>query len=120
MGATPPTYTYTAITYGEQGYVEREFTVTGPLYHGGGKRLRAGDTLRPGRRTNTWGDEGERSRFVHFTTRLETAAEYARLTGGHVLEVEPTGDFALGYCGDEYKTTHPLTVLRRLDPSEWS
>jgi hypothetical protein len=47
------------------------------------------------------------------------AADYAHLTGGHVFEVEPTGEFAIGYNGGEYKSTHPLTVVRRLEPGEW-
>jgi hypothetical protein len=116
----PRTYTYTAETYGENGgYVTREFTIEGPLYHGGGKRLRQGAQLTAGRRTNPWGDEGPKSRYVHFTTRLEVAAAYARQSGGHVYEVEPTGDFAIGYGGEEYKTEHPMNVVRRLDPQEW-
>lgn len=119
MGA-PRTYTYTAQTYGENGgYVTREFTIEGPLYHGGGRRLREGAQLTTGRRTNGWGDEGPKSRYVHFTTRLDVAAAYARQTGGHVYEVEPTGPFSIGYSGDEYKTEHPLNVVRRLDPEEW-
>jgi len=117
----PRTYTYTAETYGDTPgeYVTREFTITGPLYHGGGRRLREGDQLTAGRRTNPWGDEGARSRYVHFTTRLDVAAEYARQSGGHVFEVEPTGPFSVGYGGEEYKTEHPLNVVRRLAPQEW-
>jgi hypothetical protein len=116
---TPRSYTWTGLTYGDEGYVEKTFTVEGPLYHGGGKRLRAGAQLTAGRRTNGWGDEGPRSRYVHFTTSLATAAEYARQTGGDVYEVEPTGEFAQGYNGGEYKSMQPLSVLRRLDPGEW-
>ena len=117
----PRTYTYTAETYGDTPgeYVTREFTLEGPLYHGGGKRLREGAQLTAGRRTNPWGDEGPKSRYVHFTTSLDVAAAYARQTGGHVYEVEPTGEFAIGYSGEEYKTEHPLNVVRRLDPQEW-
>jgi hypothetical protein len=119
VSSTPRTYTYTAQTYGDGGYVEKTFTVEGPLYHGGGRRLREGAQLTAGRRTNGWGDEGPKSRYVHMTTRLETAAAYARQTGGHVYEVEPTRDFSLGYAGDEYKTEHPVNVVRRLEPGEW-
>jgi rifampin ADP-ribosyltransferase len=116
----PTTYTWTGLTYGDDGgYVEKTFTVEGPLYHGGGKRLREGAQLTAGRRTNGWGDEGARSRYIHFTTRLETAAAYAERTGGHVYVVEPTGEFAMGYAGDEFKTVHPLTVVRRLERREW-
>jgi hypothetical protein len=112
------TYTWTGETYGATGYESKTYTVEGPLYHGGGRSLRGGE-LTPGRRTNDWGDEGEVSRFVHFTTRLDVAAEYARLSGGHVFEVEPTGDFRMGYSGDEYKSEYPVRIVRTLDPSEW-
>jgi hypothetical protein len=117
----PRTYTYTAETYGDTPgeYVTREFTIEGPLYHGGGRRLRQGAQLTTGRRTNGWGDEGPRSRYVHFTTRLDVAAAYAEQSGGHVFEVEPTGPFAIGYSGEEYRTEQPVNVLRRLDPGEW-
>ncbi|MFJ4902943.1 DUF6011 domain-containing protein [Streptomyces sp. NPDC088727] len=116
----PKTYTHTALTYGENGgYVEKTFEVRGPLYHGGGARLREGDEIKTGRRTNPWGDEGRKSTCVHFTNRLEVAAAYAEKSGGHVFEVEPTGDFSMGYSGDEYKSTHPLTVVRRLTRDEW-
>jgi hypothetical protein len=116
------TYTFTALGYGsgpEGGYVERTHEIEGPLYHGGARRLREGAQLTAGRRTNGWGDEGARSTYVHFSTRLETAAAYAERTGGHVYEVEPTGEFAMGYAGDEFKSVHPLNVVRRLDPKEW-
>jgi hypothetical protein len=46
------------------------------------------------------------------------AAEYARQAGGYVYEVEPTGDFRMGYNGGEYKTIHPLTVIQAIDPKE--
>lgn len=112
------TYTWKGLAYGENGgYVDKEYTVDGPLYHGG-RRIR-GDELRAGMRTNEWGDEGPVSRFIHFTTRLDTAADYARRVGGHVYEVEPTGEFRLGYSGDEYRSEHPLKVLRRLEREEW-
>lgn len=115
----PKTYTWTGQAYGENGgYVDREYTVTGPLYHGGGRRYRGGE-LRTGMPTNPWGDEGERSQFIHFTTDLKSAAEYARQTGGHVFEVEPTGDFRMGYSGSEFRSVHPLKVIRKLDPTEW-
>jgi GNAT superfamily N-acetyltransferase len=108
------------LTYGpDGGYVEKESEVHGPLYHGGGKRLREGDQIKPGRRTNPWGDEGAKSSHVYFTQHLPTAADYARQSGGHVYEVEPTGDFKGDYSSGDYKTQHPLTVTRKLDPSEW-
>lgn len=103
----------------ETGYDTREMSVTGPLYHGGGRGYRGGD-LRTGRRTNTWGDEGEYSRYIHFTTDLATAARYAELTGGNVFEVVPTGAFLMGYGHGEYKSTCPLAVVRKLGREEWS
>lgn len=113
------TYEWEGQAYGENGYEPRTYTVEGPLYHGG-RRIRS-DELRAGMRTNPgWGDEGPVSRFIHFTTRLDTAAEYARLTGGEVYEVEPTGPFRMGYIGDEYKSEHPLKVLRTLAREEWA
>jgi hypothetical protein len=116
----PKTYTWTGLAYGADGYEERTYTVTGPLYHGGRRRLAEGAQLTTGQRTNPWGDEGPKSRYVHFTTRLEVAADYARRCGrGYVYEVEPTGEFSMGYSGDEYKSEHPLTVVRRLEPREW-
>lgn len=105
----------------EGGYVDKTYEVHGPLYHGGGKRLKEGDTIRPGRKSNhpAWGDEPGKSQHVYFTPRKDTAASYADQTGGHVYEVEPTGDFRMDHNADDYKTRHPLKVLRRLDPSEW-
>lgn len=117
----PKVYTFKSLTYGGTPgeYVEKTHEVRGPLYHGGGRTLRKGDTLRPGRKPNGWGDEGARSTYIHFTTNLATATEYARQTRGHVFEVEPTGEFAMGYGGDEYKSKHPLNVVRKLAPREW-
>lgn len=111
-------FTFTALTYGDVDYVEKEFTIRAPLYHGGGKNLR-GDTIVPGRRTNAWGDEGDRSRHVYFTARLDVAVAYAKATGGHVYEVEPTGKIMYD-SGEDYKTPDPLTIIRKLDPAEWA
>jgi mRNA-degrading endonuclease RelE of RelBE toxin-antitoxin system len=122
LGAAEPpkTYTWKGQAYApEGGYVDKDYEVQGPLYHGGGKRLKDGDTIRPGRKTNPWGDEGPKSSHVYFTTRKDTAGSYADQAGGHVYEVEPTGDFRMDHNGDDYKTQHPLRVLRRLEPSEW-
>jgi hypothetical protein len=117
---TPRTYTYAQTVQESGAYVDREFTVTGPLYHGGGRRLRSGDDIRPGR-TGQRGDyAGQRSPVVYFTTRLDTAAAYADASGGHVFEVEPAGAFTMDRSGDDFKTAAPLRVLRRLDRSEWS
>lgn len=120
MTATAKVWTWEGLTYGpDGGYIEKTFEVHGPLYHGGGARLREGDQIRPGRRANDWGDEGSKSRHVYFTTNLDCAAAYARSTGGEVFEVEPTGEFRMDYSGDDYKTQHPLNVVRRLAREEW-
>lgn len=105
----------------EGGYRDKEYEVSGPLYHGGGKRLKEGDTIRPGRKSNypNWGDEPGKSTHVYFTTRSDTAGSYAQQTGGHVYEVEPTGDFKMDHGANDYKTQHPLRVVRRLERHEW-
>jgi hypothetical protein len=118
----PKTYKWQGQEYApEGGYRDKEYEVQGPLYHGGGKRLREGDTIRPGRKSNypNWGDEPGKSQHVYFTPRVDTAASYAHGTGGHVYEVEPTGDFKMDHNADDYKTQHPLRVVRRLEPHEW-
>jgi hypothetical protein len=55
---------------------------------------------------------------VHFTGDLGMAADYAHQAGGHVYEVEPTGDVQNGYSGDEWKSKNPLRVRRRVTPEE--
>jgi GNAT superfamily N-acetyltransferase len=118
----PKTYKWQGQEYApEGGYRDKEYEVQGPLYHGGGKRLKEGDTIRPGRKSNypNWGDEPGKSQHVYFTPRVDTAASYAHGTGGHVYEVEPTGDFKMDHNADDYKTQHPLRVVRRLEPHEW-
>jgi rifampin ADP-ribosylating transferase len=106
-------------TQGREGYEERQREVDGPFYHGGRARLGPGGELRPGFKTNPWGDEGPKSTHVHFTTDPWAAAEYARQSGGHLYEVEPTGEGLPGYGGDEFKSKHPLRVVRRVPPEEW-
>lgn len=118
---TGKSWTMKYMTYApEGGYVDKEREVEGPLYHGSrSKRLVEGDHITPGRKTNPWGDEGNKSQHVFFTTELRTAADYARDAGGHVYEVEPTGEFSSDYSAGDYKTKHPLKVVRKLDHSEW-
>lgn len=119
--ADVPSFTHNYQTYGpEGGYIDQQREVTGPFYHGGrSRRLGEGDQLTPGRKTNGWGDEGSKSQYVHFTTNLNGAAEYARQAGGHVYEVEPTGDdVQMGYSGDEWKSKAPLRVRRVVPPAE--
>ncbi|WP_428957834.1 NAD(+)--rifampin ADP-ribosyltransferase [Streptomyces sp. cg35] len=117
----PKTYTWKGQAYGpDGGYVDKEYQVQGPLYHGGGKRWRDGQQIKPGRKPNSWGDEYGKSEHVYFTTNRDTAASYAQQSGGHVFQVEPTGDFRMDHNGDDYKTRHPLNVVRRLDPEDWN
>lgn len=113
-----PSFTWRYQTYGpDGGYVDREQEVEGPFYHGSrSKRLREGDEVATGRKTNAWGDEGSESQWVHFTTDLGKAREYASQAGGHVYEVEPTGEVKGGYLGDEWKSQAPLRVRRRIAP----
>jgi hypothetical protein len=116
----PPSFTWKYQTYGPNGgYVDQEREVAGPFYHGSrSKRLQPGSQVKKGMPTNPWGDEGDRSKFVHFTTDLNGAASYARQAGGHVYEVEPTGNVHQGYSGSEWKSEHPLRVLRRVPGEE--
>lgn len=112
-------YTMKYTTYGPEGYVDKEREVEGPLYHGSrAKNLKPGDLVRPGRKPNAWGDEGPKSKHVFFTTRHDTARSYADQAGGHVYEVEPTGEFHTDYNGDDYKTKHPLRVIRRVESEQ--
>jgi len=118
----PPSFTWRYQTHGpEGGYVSKEQQVTGPFYHGSrSKRLREGSQVTVGHPTNAWGDEGPRSQFNHFTTDLTGARDYARDAGGHVYEVAPTGEVKGGYNGDEWKSAHPLRVIRRVGDNEES
>lgn len=115
----PGTYTYMQTAQEGGAYVEKAFTVAGPLYHGGGRRLRTGDDIRPGRKGERGDYTGLRSPVIYFTASLATAAAYARESGGHVYVVEPSGPFTMDRSGDDFKTAAPLRVLRRLSPEEW-
>jgi hypothetical protein len=115
----PPSFVHRYQSPGPEGYEDREQTVSGPFYHGSrSKRLRPGSQVRVGMPTNGWGDEGERSQYVHFTTDLGAAREYSARAGGHVYEVEPTGEVRGGYNGSEWKSEHPLRVIRRVEGEE--
>ncbi|WP_428957930.1 ParB/RepB/Spo0J family partition protein [Streptomyces sp. cg35] len=115
----PKSYPWTQTYQGPNGYEDRENEVQGPLYHGGGARWRDGQPITPGRKPHPESDESGRSQHVYFTNKLDTAADYAHRSGGHVFEVEPTGNFLMDHNENDFKTKHPLTVTRRLDPSEW-
>lgn len=100
------------------GYETRDEEIAGPFYHGGRARLGAGGLITAGRRTNPWGDEGPVSTHVYFTTDIAGAVMYARETGGRLYEVEPTGDAKPSY-GGEFKTEHPLRVIREIPRAAW-
>jgi GNAT superfamily N-acetyltransferase/ribosomal protein L37AE/L43A len=132
FGSRTAAWTMKYTTYGPEGYVDKERQVEGPLYHGSrSKSLDTGDLITPKRKPNPWGDEGPKSTHVYFTENLSTAQSYADQAGGHVYEVEPTGEFHTDYNGEDYKSPHPLRVLRRHqagrtaarnhlgDPTDW-
>lgn len=106
-------------TMGANGYEDREEEVEGPFYHGGRARLKPGGLLRAGMPTNSWGDEGPVSTHIHFSTSRGSSADYARETNGHLYEVEPTGEAKSGYGPDEFKSVHPLRVIRKIPREEW-
>lgn len=118
-----PSFTHHYETYGSDGsYVTRKRTVMGPFYHGGRARVRAGGTITPGRRTNSWGDERGHATYVYFSTEMETAAAYARATQGHLYEVAPPQEAQWDGSGGDgsYRTREPLTVVRRIPPEEYA
>ncbi len=110
---------YTRMT--SNGYEDAEKEIEGPLYHGGRAKLQPGDMITPGRKPNSWGDEGPKSTHVYFSTDRDTAASYSQQLGnkGHLYEVEPTGDFKPDYGPQDYKTPHPLRVVRKVPREEW-
>jgi len=109
-------------TYGPEGaYIAHLQVIPGPCYHGGRARVRAGDLISPGHRTNSWGDERGRADWVYFATEPATAAAYAQATGGHLYQVAPSGEVhSDGSGGDgSYRSQFPLLVIRRVPPDEW-
>ena len=115
-------HTYTVQRYAPQGgYETVEKEIEGPLYHGGRGKLQPGDMITPGRKPNSWGDEGPKSTHVYFSTDRDTAASYSQQFGnkGHLYEVEPTGEFRTDYGPQDYKTPHPLRVVRKVPREEW-
>lgn len=115
-------HTYTVQRYAPQGgYETVEKEIEGPLYHGGRAKLNEGDLITPGRKPNSWGDEGPKSTHVYFSTDKDTAASYSQQLGnkGHLYEVEPTGEFRTDYGPQDYKTPHPLRVVRKIPREEW-
>lgn len=116
---TAATHEYKVTVQGPTGYEDKIKSVEGPLYHGGRARLGEGGLITPGRRTNSWGDEGPKSRHVFFTTNPATAQSYATESKGHIYEVEPTGPFHPDYNGEDFKSQHPLRVIRKVPKEEW-
>jgi hypothetical protein len=110
---------YTRMT--RDGYEDVEKEVEGPLYHGGRANLGPGDLITRGRKPNSWGDEGPKSTHVYFSQDKDTAASYSQQLGnkGHLYEVEPTGEFKPDYGSQDYKTPHPLKVIRKVPREEW-
>lgn len=121
-GKTAANYTYRQTFQGPNGYEDRENTIEGPLYHGGRANLGPGDHLTIGRKPNTWGDDGGKSTHNYFTTKPDTAISYAHELGrkGRVYEVEPTGDFKMDHNEADFKTPHPLRIVREVPREEWS
>lgn len=117
-----PSFTHNYETYGpDGGYVSKSRVVTGPFYHGGRANVGPGDMLTKGRKPNNWGDEGPKSTHNYFSTDKGSAASYSRSLGnrGHLYEVEPTGHVKQDYQGTDWKTEHPLRVIRKVPREEW-
>lgn len=116
-----PKYRYRQTVQTSTGYEDQDREIEGPLYHGGRANLRPGDHLTVGRKPNSWGDEGPKSTHNYFTSDMDVAGSYARDLGhkGRIYEVEPTGDFKKDYGPSDYKTPHPLHILREVPRHEW-
>jgi len=109
-------------TYGaDGGYIAREQVVSGPFYHGGRARERAGGMISPGCRTNSWGDERGCANWVYFSTEPSTAIAYAQAAGGHLYQVIPAGEVRFDGSGGagSYRSRSPLLVIREVPPGEW-
>jgi hypothetical protein len=115
---TAATYPYRATVQGRTGYEDVERSIEGPLYHGGRANLGPGDEIVAGRKPNPWGDG---KGHVYFSTDHDTALDYAHQLGGkgHLYEVEPTGEFSHDRSGTDFKSKHPLRVIRKIERDEW-
>lgn len=118
---TAASYTYNQTVMGPAGYEDRVNTVEGPLYHGGRANLAPGEHLTIGRKPNEWGDDAGKSTHNYFTSNPDTAFSYAQQVGrrGRVYEVEPTGEFKMDHSADDFKTKHPVRVVREVPREEW-
>jgi hypothetical protein len=106
------------------GYREKRRTITGPFWHGGRGRLRPGQLIRPGHRTNSWGDHQGKSVEVWFTRDMQVAIDTAQAClnehgRGYLYEVWPAGPFRPDTDPASFRTAQPLTVIARHDPP-WS
>lgn len=103
------------------GYEDQNREIEGPLYHGGRAKVGPGDHITTGRKPNPWGDEGPKSTHNYFSADQDTALSYAHQLGGkgRLYEVEPTGEFKKDYGPHDYKTPHPLRVVREVHRDEW-
>lgn len=121
MPHTGASYTYNQTVMGPEGYEDRVNTVEGPLYHGGRANLSPGEHLTIGRKPNEWGDDAGKSTHNYFTSNPDTAFSYAQQVGrrGRVYEVEPTGEFKMDHSADDFKTKHPVRIVREVPREEW-
>lgn len=113
---TAAKHQYNTTVQGPNGYEDQTHEIEGPLYHGGRADVSPGDHITVGRKPNPWGDDGGKSTHVYFSTDLDTAHAYADQVGrkGKVYEVEPTGEFKHDRNGVDFKTKHPLRVVREV------
>ena len=95
----------------------------GPFYHGTKARLKPGDLLEPGHRSNY--GEGEKANYVYLTATLDAAVWGAELAAGdepgRIYCVMPTGPIEddpnltdkkfPGNPTKSYRTRHPLSVV---------
>ena len=124
MGVDETANDWVPVTY------EQYDHVTGPFYHGTGRRFVAGDELVPGHESNY--HEGRVSNNVYFAALVPTAAWGAQLAAalagadgpGRIYVVEPTGPFEddpnvtnkkfPGNITESYRTRHALRVVHEL------
>ncbi len=105
---------YRVVIQTPDGYETVTKSARGPFYHGGRARVRPGGLIKPGHRTNGWGDFRGRSVYVFFSASRSVAESYQRSTGGYLYEVEPTGEITPDTDPDSFKTEHPLRVIARV------
>ena len=122
MSVKASSYRYHQTFQTANGYEDQDREIEGPLYHGGRAKVGPGDHLTIGRKPNSWGDDGGKSTHNYFTTDRDTAASYAHDLGnkGRLYEVEPTGDFKMDHSEQDFKTPHPLRVIREVPHEEWA